>query len=244
MGLFGWLKAKKKLMGPQDGLYSPAPDIVWTMGPDPAGPPEDFVPYSGCLIFNIVKWQWDESSLLLEVSTKGENPKGFGLVFGLSDGTQQDAIERWGLKGDTPVLVERQSWTIPLRHPTREIALVSQGAPTIALFKAILKWFGFESASPRYVHDKNAVMCSCTILRGLIRPEEDRFTVRMKVFLEKENWPYAEFFLNINSVTKKVWISEKDVEYREAILNWMSALVSRPPEPTEPPIPPDPQTTQ
>ena len=45
----------------------------------------------------------------------------------------------------------------------------------------------------------------------------------MKIaFPEQNGWPYAEFFLNINSVRKQLWVSEKSTEYRGAILNRIS----------------------
>lgn len=35
--------------------------------------------------------------------------------------------------------------------------------------------------------------------RGIVIPDEGRFTARMKVVLpEKDGWPYGEFFLNVN----------------------------------------------
>jgi hypothetical protein len=58
------------------------------------------------------------------------------------------------------------------------------------------------------------------MLQGIVVPDEGRFTARMKVvFPEQNGWPYAEFFLNVNSVRKQLWVSEKSSEYRIAILN-------------------------
>jgi len=61
------------------------------------------------------------------------------------------------------------------------------------------------------------------MLRGIVIPDEGRFTARMKVVLpEKDGWPYGEFFLNVNSVRKQIWVSEKSSEYRITILNRIS----------------------
>jgi hypothetical protein len=63
------------------------------------------------------------------------------------------------------------------------------------------------------------------MLRGIVVADEGRFTARMKVvFPEQNGWPYAEFFLNVNSVRKQLWVSEKSSEYRIAILNRTSHL--------------------
>ncbi len=43
-----------------------------------------------------------------------------------------------------------------------------------------------------------------------------------RTFPEQNGWPYAEFFLNANSVRKQLWVSEKSSEYRVAILNRIS----------------------
>ena len=47
----------------------------------------------------------------------------------------------------------------------------------------------------------------------------------MKIVLPEVNdWPYAEFFLNINSARKQIWVSEKSSEYRIAILTHISHM--------------------
>lgn len=39
----------------------------------------------------------------------------------------------------------------------------------------------------------------------------------MKIVLPEQNgWPYAEFFLTVNSVRKQVWVSEKSEEAAES----------------------------
>lgn len=56
-------------------------------------------------------------------------------------------------------------------------------------------------------------------------PDEGRFTARMKVVLpEKDGWAYGEFYLNINSIRKQIWVSEKPTAYRIAILSRISQL--------------------
>jgi hypothetical protein len=58
------------------------------------------------------------------------------------------------------------------------------------------------------------------MLRGIVDPDAGRFTARMKVVLpDNDGWPYGEFFLNMSSVRKQVWVSEKSSEYR---LTWIS----------------------
>ena len=71
--------------------------------------------------------------------------------------------------------------------------------------------------------DKSAEICELLMLRGIVIPDQGRFTARMKVVLQENNgWPYAEFFLNVNSVRKQIWVSEKSNEYRIAILTRIS----------------------
>jgi hypothetical protein len=66
-------------------------------------------------------------------------------------------------------------------------------------------------------------MCELLMLRGIVVPDEGRFTARMKVVLpEKNGWHYGEFFLNVNSVRKQIWVSEKSSEYRIPILTRIS----------------------
>jgi hypothetical protein len=73
----------------------------------------------------------------------------------------------------------------------------------------------------------SAVICQLFMLRGILIPDESRFTARMKVVLPESNdWPYGEFFLNINSIRKQIWVSEKSGEYRTAILTRISQLGS------------------
>jgi hypothetical protein len=65
---------------------------------------------------------------------------GFGLVLGLSDGANTEAAELWERRG--PVLKERQEWTIPRGHPTRELALVSHGEQTTQVLRKLEQCFG------------------------------------------------------------------------------------------------------
>lgn len=66
------------------------------------------------------------------------------------------------------------------------------------------------------------------ILRGMVEPEKDRMTARCKIFMrtsDKEDETYAEFFLNINTLAKKVWVSEKALEYRAPIVGWATGEI-------------------
>ena len=118
---------------------------------------------------------------------------------------------------------ERQEWTIPRGHPTRELALVSRGEQTTQVLRKVEQCFGYEPFAHPALPDKTAVICELLMLRGIVIPDEGRFTARMKVVLpEKDGWPYGEFFLNVNSARKQIWVSEKSSEYRIAILNRIS----------------------
>ena len=95
--------------------------------------------------------------------------------------------------------------------------------PTTRVLRKLEQCFGYEPLAHPALPDKTAVACELIILRGIVAPEEGRFTARMKVvFPEKDGWPYGEFFLNVNSVRKQLWVSEKSSEYRIAILTLMS----------------------
>ena len=101
--------------------------------------------------------------------------------------------------------------------------LVSHGERTTELLRTLEQCFGYEPLAHPALPDNTAVICELIILRGMIVPDEGRFTARMKVvFPEQDGWAYAEFFLNINAARKQLWISEKSSEYRIAILNRIS----------------------
>ena len=230
MGLFDWLrpKAKTRKHGPApDGLYGLLPKGArWDLGADPAGNPADFVPEPGVYVFDIVEWQWDEYLRIAAKTTSNGKAAGFSLFLGLSDGGKTDAVEVWEVKGSRgPVLTERQEWTIPRGHPTRELALVSHGEQTTQVLRKLEQCFGYEPHEHQALPDRTAIICELTMLRGIVNFDEGRFTARMKVFFQEKNgWPYAEFFLNVNSVTKQLWVSEKSAEYRGAILTRISTL--------------------
>jgi hypothetical protein len=226
MGLFDWLKPKTRTQGPTpEGLYGALPrGARWVGEADPAGDPEDFIPGSEAYVFDIVKWKWDKQ-LWIDVATNSAgNLAGFGLVLGLSDGGNTDAVEIWEHKGSRgPVLKERQEWTIPRGHPTRELALVSYGEQTTQLLRKLEQCFGYKPLSHPALPDKAALMCELLMVRGIVVPDEGRFIARMKVvFPEQNGRPYSEFFLNVNSVRKQLWVSEKSSEYRIAILDRIS----------------------
>jgi hypothetical protein len=226
MGLFDWMKPKGRTAGPTpEGLYGGLPrGAVWTGGPDPAGAPEHFIPDAGAYVFDIVDWRWDKVLWIKATTNLAGSLAGFALVLGLSDGAHRDAVEVWEHNaGGGPVLKERQEWTVPRGHPTREIALVSRGEQTTQVLRKLEQCFGYQPFSHPALPDKTGIICELLMLRGIVIPDEGRFTARMKVvFPEKDGWPYAEFFLNLNSVRKQIWVSEKSSEYRNAILTRIS----------------------
>src|SRR5262245_62096343 len=145
MGLFDWLKPKTRTHGPTPaGLYGELPrGAVWAGGADPAGDPEEFIPGPEAYVFDIVKWKWGEQLWIEAATNSAGNLAGFGLVIGLSDGAATDAVERWEHKGRRGlILKERQQWTIPRGHPTREAALVSHGEQTTQVLRKLEQCFG------------------------------------------------------------------------------------------------------
>jgi hypothetical protein len=103
------------------------------------------------------------------------------------------------------------------------LALVSRGEQTTRVLRKLEHCFGYEPLAHPALPDKTAVICELLMLRGMVVPDEGRFTARTKVVLpEKDGWPYGEFFLNVNSVRKQIWVSEKSSEYRIAILTRIS----------------------
>jgi hypothetical protein len=231
MGLFDWLKPRtRRQAGPDSGgVYGALPrGARWTPGPDPAGDPEDFIPDSEAYVFDITDWRWDQQLWIEVTNNSAGNLAGFGLVLGLSDGARKDSVETWELdRHGAPVLKERQEWTIPRGHPTRELVLVSHGERTTQVLRRLEQCFGYEPHAHPALPDKSAVICEFVMLRGIVIPDASRFTARMKVILPENNgWPYGEFFLNINSIRKQIWVSEKWGEYRSAILTRISQLSS------------------
>ena len=226
MGLFDWLKPKTRTHGPTpEGLYGALPGGArWVGEADPASDPENFIPGSDAYVFDIAEWRWDEQLWVAAATNSAGHLAGFGLLLGLSDGGNTDAVEVWEHKGSRgPVLKERQEWIIPRGHPTRELALVSYGEQTTRVLRTLEQCFGSEPFAHPALPDQTAVICELLMLRGIVVPDEGRFTARMKVvFPEHDGWPYAEFFLNVNSVRKQLWVSEKSSEYRIAILTRIS----------------------
>jgi hypothetical protein len=225
MGLLDWIKPKSPTHGPTpEGLYGDMPrGARWVGGPDPAGDPENFIPDEASYVFDIAEWRWDKQLWIGATTSSDGKSAGFGLVLGLSDGAKTDAAERWEQGRRGPVLAERQEWTIPVGHPTRELVLVSHGEPTTQVLRHLERCFGYQPFDHPALPDKSAVFCVLLMLRGIVRPDEGRFTARMKVVLPEQNgWPYGEFFLNINSVRKQLWVSEKASEYRTPILTRFS----------------------
>lgn len=221
MGWFDWLKAKPRSLGPtSEGLYGKLPrGARWTGGPDPAGDPKNFIPRPGDYVFDISEWEWEEQ-LWIEATA---GAAGFGLIVALSDGSATGGAELWQNDGSGgQVFKETQEWSIPRGLPTHELLLVSQGERTTQVIRTLELCFGYEPLAHPALPDKTAVLCELLMLRGIVRPEEGRFTARMKVVLaEKDGGPYGEFFLNVNSVLRQLWLSEKSDEYRIAILTWL-----------------------
>ncbi|HLH88930.1 MAG TPA: hypothetical protein VKX28_10760 [Xanthobacteraceae bacterium] len=167
--------------------------------------------------------KWDKHLWIDATTNSAGNLAGFTLLLGLSDGGKTDAVEVWESGHHGPILKERQQWTIPLGHPTRELALVSRGEQTTRVLRRLEQCFGYEPRAHPALPDKTAVICELIILRGIVIPDQGRFTARMKVVLPRtDGWPYGEFFLSINSVRKQIWLSEKSGEYRMAILSRIS----------------------
>lgn len=228
MGWFDWLKPRKRALGPTpEGLYGQLPRrAIWTGGADPAGDPADFIPGSDAYVFDIVEWSWDKVLRISAATTSAGSLAGFGLLLGLSDGGYTDAAEVWQPRvGRDPILKESQEWTVPRGHPTREVVLVSHGEPTTQVLRNLERCFGYEPLAHPALPDNTAVMCDLVMLRGIVVPDQGRFTARMKiVFPEADGRPYGEFFLNVNSVRKQLWVSEKSSEYRIAILTRISHM--------------------
>lgn len=91
------------------------------------------------------------------------------------------------------------------------------------MLRRLEQCFGYEPHAHPALPDKSAMICQLLMLRGRVIPDEGRFTARTKVLLPENNGsPYGEFFLNINSARKQLWLSEKSDEYRSAILTRIS----------------------
>ena len=229
MNLLDWIKPRPQSLGPApdglDGIYGRLTKGAKWVGPDPAGDPKRFVSEPRNLTFEIVKWDWQEALSVVAVATWREIPIGVGFVFGIADGTKKDSKETNSLEKGNLTLKSRQEWTIPQGHPTREAALVSIGEPTSNLLTLLEGCFEERPTGRAALPANRAQLCEIIILRGLINPAATLLTARIKVILShpESDRPYGEFFLNVNSVTKSIWVSEKSGEYREAILRWASA---------------------
>ncbi|MES2196778.1 MAG: hypothetical protein V4517_20335 [Pseudomonadota bacterium] len=225
MGWFDWLKPKPRSLGPTpEGLYGKLPGGArWTGGPDPAGDPGNFIPRPGDYVFDISEWRWEEQLWIEATTGAAGDVAGFGLVVGVSDGSATGGAELWQNDGrGGQIYKETQEWIIPRGLPTQELVLVSHGERTTRVLRTLERCFGYEPLAHPALPDKTAVSCELLMLRGIVRPDEGRFTARMKVVLaENDGRPYCEFYLNVNSVLKQLWLSEKSDEYRIAILTWI-----------------------
>jgi hypothetical protein len=120
-------------------------------------------------------------------------------------------------------------WVIPKGYPTREVILASLGEPTTNLVRLLEECFGVPATTR--IPANNSIACEMVILRGLIQPESDQMTARCKILMrtsDAEDETYAEFFLNMNTLAKKIWVSEKALEYRAPILGWATGQIQRP----------------
>jgi hypothetical protein len=239
MGLFDWLrglsaKQAQRLPGPTpEGLYGLLPKgAVWQLGPDPAGDPMLFVPQRGDLPLDIVEYERsDEFLKAIALVRWKERPIGFGLFLPVSDGTRMDGVQTISMAaGGRPVPQGRLEWIIPKGHPTREVALTSLGEPTTNLVRLLEECFGTPTTTRSAIAANNSIICEMVILRGMIEPEKDRMTARCKIFLRTsaaEDETYAEFFLSINTLAKKIWVSEKAAQYRAPIVGWATGEIRR-----------------
>ena len=230
MGLLDWVTGAPKSEprpGPTpEGLYGSLPKGArWQLGPDPVGDPHLFVPAPNELAFDLVKWDWQSALKAVALVRWQDKLVGLGFVLGVSDGTAKDGAEQYGPKQSKPSLTGKYEWTIPKGHPTREMFLESIGEPTSNLLALLEECFGQLPTGRSAPPANSGHICQFVILRGRIEPETGRFTARLKVILPEgvSGKPYCEFFLNVNSIIKKIWVSEKDTNYRNAILNWIAA---------------------
>jgi hypothetical protein len=172
-------------------------------------------------VFDIAELKWDKLLWIHATTHSGGSLAGFGLALVLSDGSATDAVEIWSQGGFLGRMRRKNyQWRIPRGHPTRELALVSGGEQTTEVLRRLVECFGYKPVPHPALPDKTAVLGEPLILRGTIVPDQGRFVAQMKVaFPEQNSLPYAEFFLGINSVRKQLWVSEKNSDYRTAILN-------------------------
>jgi hypothetical protein len=234
MGLFSWLGrgTKRPTVNPgpdASGVYSRLPKgAKWGPGPDPAGDPLKFVPGRGNLYFDLVEWGWQDHLKSAALIRSPDGLMGFGFLFALSDGSVMDGAESYSVTARGGQLRDRQKveWVIPKRHPTRRVTLISLGDPTTNLVRFLEKCFALPNSGLAAITAQSGINCAFVILQGRVVPDTGLFTARCKFFLapdgQEGDGRYAEFFLNINSVTKKLWISEKASAYRTPILNWVT----------------------
>lgn len=230
MGLFKWLKqrsGKSAHSGPDaEGVYGQLPRGAKWVGPDPIGNPELYTAERSSLGLDLVEWDYGPVIKGIALSRWEKRLVGFGFVFVLSDGTFEDGREiytrnRYGKL----VLESKQKWLVPKGHPTRELHLFSLGEPTNNLVRFVEGCFQRPISNVSAIPINTGIVCEMVILRGLVVPETNRFATRCKVLLgtqSQDSSRYAEFFFNVNSVTKKVWLSEKSSGYQAPILNWMT----------------------
>lgn len=84
---------------------------------------------------------------------------------------------------------------------------------------SVSRLYGFEIANLRL---KESVFIECGALSG--NPVNlQREEVQFKCFLEaNDESRYAEFYINIDLPNKKLYLKEKDPDYRENIIRYLS----------------------
>ena len=231
MGLLDWLRgssAKGLSPGPTpDGIYGVLPSgSSWESGTDPAGDPQRFVPEPDDLTFDLVDWEWQKFIKATALGSWRGKELGFMFLFVLSDGSHRDSVEIYKLgRSGKPELNQKREWLVPAGHPTREVALMSLGETTTNLVRRLEECFQYPATKHESIPAKNARVCQMVVLRGKVIPSVGHFTARLKLILPAvpTDANYGEFFLNVNSLTKKAWVSEKSSNYRNSILNFMTA---------------------
>ena len=228
MGLFSWFRRSPPQAASgapdADGIYGRLPKGTSVVGPDPLGDAQKFGPQAGDLILDLVEWNWDkviDGTCKAPVSDTTSEQMGFRFLFGLSDGTHQDGVESCELRNGQLVVTRRDKWTVPKGQLTRELALVSLGVPTTNLLRRLEACFGYARTDYVALPEMKAIRAEAVVLRGHVPPDRRRFVARLKIFLPDAG--HAEFFMHVNSETRKVWLGEKSGEYRAPILNSLLA---------------------
>lgn len=100
------------------------------------------------------------------------------------------------------------------------IKIVSIGSCSDDFLTAVTEIYGFEKKQMKL---KREVLIDCVTLQGNLK-ERYKAIVRFKCFFDANNDKnnYAEVFINFDFNNFKVYINEKDSEYREKIISNLS----------------------